>query len=78
MCGNFFPSWSRPVPSCPGRSYVAASAEDQRYHLPRALAEYRLLASGARKPLVLLALLGEVLAGQQTIVFTSSLDMTRK
>ncbi|GIM00715.1 hypothetical protein Vretimale_5665 [Volvox reticuliferus] len=48
-----------------------------RYSLPRSLSEYRLLCSAARKPLVLMALLREW-AGQSTIVFTSSLDMTHK
>ncbi|GLI65443.1 hypothetical protein VaNZ11_008820 [Volvox africanus] len=48
-----------------------------RYSLPRSLSEYRLLCSAARKPLVLMALLREW-AGQSTIIFTSSLDMTHK
>ncbi|GIL44666.1 hypothetical protein Vafri_2160 [Volvox africanus] len=48
-----------------------------RYSLPRSLSEYRLMCSAARKPLVLMALLREW-AGQSTIIFTSSLDMTHK
>lgn len=57
--------------------YVATSADDHRYHLPRQLQEFKVLSSAARKPLVLLALLEE-LAGQSILIFTSSLDTTHK
>eukprot|EP00197_Chlamydomonas_leiostraca_P015958 CAMPEP_0202884200 /NCGR_PEP_ID=MMETSP1391-20130828/40555_1 /ASSEMBLY_ACC=CAM_ASM_000867 /TAXON_ID=1034604 /ORGANISM="Chlamydomonas leiostraca, Strain SAG 11-49" /LENGTH=378 /DNA_ID=CAMNT_0049567343 /DNA_START=12 /DNA_END=1145 /DNA_ORIENTATION=- len=60
---------------CP--RYVATSAQDHRYHLPRNLQEFKLPCSAARKPLVLLALLKE-LAGHATVVFASSLETTHK
>ena len=60
---------------CP--RYVATSSQDHRYHLPRSLQEYKLRCSGARKPLVLLALLRE-LKEQSTVVFASSLETTHK
>jgi hypothetical protein len=54
-----------------------AAAASGRYSLPRSLSEYRFMVSAARKPLALLALLAEA-AGQPTLVFASSLDMTHK
>lgn len=59
------------------RRYIATSAQDHRYHLPRSLQEFRVMCSGARKPLTLLALLHE-LREQSTIVFASSLEITHK
>ncbi|GLC33193.1 hypothetical protein PLESTB_000360700 [Pleodorina starrii] len=55
----------------------AGAGAGGRYSLPRSLSEYRLLCSAARKPLALLALLHDW-AGQSSIVFTSSLEMTHK
>lgn len=62
---------------CP--RYLALSAADHRYHLPTTLQELRAVVPGgaANKPAALLALLHEV-AGQPTVVFTSSLDTTHK
>ncbi|KAG1663277.1 hypothetical protein FOA52_006318 [Chlamydomonas sp. UWO 241] len=60
---------------CP--RYIAANADDHRYHLPRSLKEFKLVVAGAQKPAALLALL-EQLSGTPTMVFTSSLDTTHK
>jgi len=57
--------------------YIATSADDHRYHLPRSLQEFKVLCSGARKPLTLVALLQE-LRHEPTIVFASSLETTHK
>lgn len=53
------------------------SAVDHRYKLPRTLKEFKVVTSGAKKPLMLLALL-QAFAGEPTLVFTSSLDATHK
>lgn len=60
-----------------GGASAAAAAGGSVYSLPKSLDERRVLCSAARKPLVLVALLRQ-LAGQATIVFTSSVDMTHK
>lgn len=60
---------------CP--RYIATSAQDHRYHVPRSLQEFKVLCAGSQKPQALLALLEE-LQGQSTVVFTSSLDTTHK
>jgi len=60
--------------------YVAMSAggEHHRYKLPEGLREFKaVVASGRDKPAALLALLA-ALAGKRALVFTSSLDATRK
>jgi ATP-dependent RNA helicase DDX51/DBP6 len=49
----------------------------RRYKLPPSLQEFKLVASAASKPLLLLALLHE-LAGQPVLVFASSLEATHK
>jgi hypothetical protein len=48
-----------------------------RYKMPESLQEFKLVAQGASKPLLLLALLHE-LAGQASLVFCSSLEATHK
>eukprot|EP00798_Chlamydomonas_sp_ICE-L_P014822 gene14822-20875_t len=60
---------------CP--RYIATSAEDHRYHLPRSLKEFMVVVPAAQKPVALLALL-EQLKGQTTVVFTSSVETTHK
>ena len=48
-----------------------------RYPLPKALKEYKVVCAGADKPLVAAALLQQ-LAGQPTVVFTASVEATRR
>ncbi|GAX75525.1 hypothetical protein CEUSTIGMA_g2968.t1 [Chlamydomonas eustigma] len=58
--------------------YIAASAADHRYHVPRSLQEFKVLCSDAgSKPQTLLALLKQ-LKGESTVVFASSVEMTHK
>lgn len=71
------PSRTTSLPHARTPRYVATSAADHRYHLPRSLQEFKVLCSAARKPLTLLGLLQE-LRGQPTVVFASSLDTTHK
>lgn len=61
---------------CP--RYIAVSAEDHRYKLPRQLQEYKLLCKDAGKPLALLALLARRLAGQPTLVFAASVETAHR
>ena len=49
----------------------------RRYALPKALREYKLVCAGADKPLVAAALLQQ-LGEQPTIVFTASVEATRR
>ena len=49
----------------------------RRYALPKALQEYKVVCAGADKPLVAAALLQQ-LAGQATLVFTASVEATRR
>ncbi|GAB4815233.1 hypothetical protein N2152v2_002279 [Parachlorella kessleri] len=60
---------------CP--RYIATSAVDHRYKLPRGLVERKLVVPAENKPLALAALLRE-LQGEATIVFTSSVEATRR
>ncbi|MEW5301961.1 MAG: hypothetical protein WDW36_004784 [Sanguina aurantia] len=60
---------------CP--RYIAASAEDHRYHLPSTLQEWKVVVPAPRKPVALLSLLHD-LAGQSVVIFTASLDTTHK
>ncbi|EFN52499.1 hypothetical protein CHLNCDRAFT_138879 [Chlorella variabilis] len=60
---------------CP--RYIAMSAVDHRYQLPRSLQELKLVVPAERKPAALAALLQE-LRGEQTIVFTSSVEATHR
>ena len=48
-----------------------------RYALPRALREYKVVCAGADKPLVAAALLAQ-LAPERTVVFTASVEATRR
>ncbi|KAL4422577.1 hypothetical protein ABPG75_008774 [Micractinium tetrahymenae] len=60
---------------CP--RYIAMSAVDHRYKLPRSLKELKLVVPAERKPAALAALLQE-LRGERTIVFTSSVEATHR
>ncbi|KAI3430318.1 hypothetical protein D9Q98_004914 [Chlorella vulgaris] len=60
---------------CP--RYIAMSAVDHRYQLPRSLQELKLVVPAERKPAALAALLQE-LQGEQTIIFTSSVESTHR
>lgn len=57
--------------------YVALSATDHRHALPATLKEFRVMCSDEEKGLVLLCLLKKMV-GQQTIVFTASVDATHR
>lgn len=65
------------APPRPPSLPISPPTVDHRYKLPRALAEYKLVVPADRKPLALAALLGE-LGAEQTIVFTSSVEATRR
>ncbi len=53
------------------------SATDHRHKLPTSLQEYRVLCSNEDKGLMLLCLLNSM-EGQQTIVFTASVEATHR
>ena len=48
-----------------------------RYALPRSLKEYKLVCTGADKPLMAIALLRQ-LSAEPTVVFTASVEATRR
>ncbi|DBA71432.1 TPA: hypothetical protein ACH3X2_011231 [Trebouxia sp. C0005] len=60
---------------CP--RYIAMTAQDHRYKLPKELSEFKLVCAAVQKPLFLLALL-HTLRGQSTIVFTASVEATHR
>ncbi|KAK9821304.1 hypothetical protein WJX81_005661 [Elliptochloris bilobata] len=60
---------------CP--RYLALTAADHRYALPRELHEYKVVCAGADKPLVALVLL-QALAAERVIVFTASIESTQR
>mmetsp|Transcript_8776 Transcript_8776/g.22287 ORF Transcript_8776/g.22287 Transcript_8776/m.22287 type:complete len:453 (-) Transcript_8776:633-1991(-) len=53
---------------CP--RFIAVSAEDYRYKLPRELKEHKVMCEGADKPIALVALLNK-LEAESTVVFTA-------
>uniref|UniRef100_A0A7S1T4D8 RNA helicase n=1 Tax=Tetraselmis chuii TaxID=63592 RepID=A0A7S1T4D8_9CHLO len=60
---------------CP--RFIAVSAQDYRYKLPRELQEHKVMCEGAEKPLVLVALLNQ-LVNESTVVFTASVEATHR
>ncbi len=54
-----------------------SAAGGRRYALPRALREYKVVCAGADKPLVAAALLAQ-LGAERTVVFTASVEATRR
>lgn len=57
--------------------YLAPSAEESRYHLPKQLKAFKLITRASKKPLVLVALL-EQFKNQSTIIFNASVEATHQ
>ena len=67
----------RPHKICSNAGAACAMPCMRRYALPRSLKEYKLVCTGADKPLYALALLQQ-LSAEPTVVFTASVEATRR